>query len=206
MLACYVGQMAPGGRIVITATLQAGDEMRRVQRIAYRVRQLQHLYPGFAGDSKARWQTDPIWQPLRIAIEKLLICYDWAESFVALNLVLKPLLDELFMNHLSDLALREGDHLLGQVFYSLNEDCRWHREWTQALIRMVIEDNPQNCGTIQGWIEKWHPVATQALQAFAPLFEGKLEDAPMPPLEGVSQKIDKYYRDYLSSMGLQPSL
>jgi toluene monooxygenase system protein E len=205
MLASYVGQMAPSGRIVITATLQAGDEMRRVQRIAYRVRQLQLLYPGFASDSRARWQADILWQPLRIAIEKLLICFDWAEAFVGLNLVLKPLIDELFMNHLSDLALREGDYLLGQVFYSLNEDCRWHREWSQALTRMVIEDNSQNIGTIQGWIEKWHPVAARALQAFAPLFEGKLEDAHMPPLEGVSQKIDKYYRDYLSSMGLQPS-
>jgi toluene monooxygenase system protein E len=204
MLACYVGQMAPSGRIVITATLQAGDEMRRVQRIAYRVRQLQHLYDGFASDSKERWQTDTLWQPLRITIEKLLICYDWAESFVGLNLVLKPLMDEIFMNHLSDLALREGDYLLGQVFYSLNEDCRWHREWTQALIRMVIEDNSQNRGTIQAWIEKWHPVATRGLQAFAPVFEGNLEDAHMPPLEGVARKIDKYYRDYLSSMGLQP--
>jgi hypothetical protein len=27
----------------------------------------------------------------------------------------------------------------------------------------------------------------------------------MPPLEGVSQKLDQYYRDYLSSMGLSPS-
>src|SRR5437899_256060 len=26
------------------------------------------------------------------------------------------------------------------------------------------------------------------------------------PLEGVSEKLDKYYRDYLSSMGLQPSI
>jgi toluene monooxygenase system protein E len=205
MLASYVGQMAAGGRIVITATLQAGDEMRRVQRIAYRVRQLQHLYRGFAGDSKARWETDPLWQPLRIAVEKLLICYDWAESFVALNLVLKPLMDEIFMSHLSDLALREGDYLLGQVFYSLNQDCRWHREWSQALTGMLIEDNSHNGRIIQGWIEKWHPVAMRALQAFAPVFEGRLEDAPMPPLEGVSQKIEKYYRDYLSSMGLQPS-
>lgn len=204
MLAAYVGQMAPSGRIVITATLQAGDEMRRVQRIAYRVRQLQHLYGGFATDSKERWQTDTLWQPLRIAIEKLLICYDWAESFVGLNLVLKPLIDEIFMNHLSDLALREGDHLLGQVFYSLNEDCRWHRDWSQALTRMLIEDNPQNSRTIQGWIEKWHPAAICALQAFVPLFEGKFEDAHMPPLEGVIQKVDRYYRDYLSSMGLQP--
>jgi toluene monooxygenase system protein E len=206
MVAAYMGQMAPGGRIVITAALQAGDEMRRVQRIAYRARQLQQLYRGFADDSKARWQTDMLWQPLRIAVEKLLVCYDWAESFVALNLVLKPLMDEMFMNHLSDLALREGDYLLGQIFYSLNEDCRWHREWSHALTRMVIEDNPHSTGAIQEWIEKWHPVASGAVQAFAPLFEGKLDDAQMPALEGVTQKIHKYYRDYLSSMGLQPSI
>jgi len=205
MLASYIGQMAPSGRIVITAALQAADEMRRVQRIAYRVRQLQQLYLAFATDSKARWQTDPLWQPLRIAIEKLLICYDWAESFVGLNLVLKPLMDELFMTHLSDLALREGDYLLGQVFYSLKEDCRWHREWSQALTRMVIEDNSHNRGTIQGWIEKWHPIAARALQAFGPLFEGTLENAEMPPLEDVTQELDKYYQNYLSSMGLQLS-
>jgi toluene monooxygenase system protein E len=204
MLASYVGQMAPSGRIVITAALQAADEMRRVQRIAYRVRQLQHLDCCFATDSKVRWQTDTLWQPLRIAIEKLLICYDWAESFVGVNLVLKPLVDELFMNHLGELALREGDYLLGQVFYSLNEDCRWHREWTQALIRMVIEDNSRSSGTIQGWIDKWHPVAAPAVQAFAPLFDGKLEEAQMPPLEGVMQKLGEYYRDYLDGMGLRP--
>ena len=129
---------------------------------------LQNLHSDFGTDSKVRWQTDTLWQPLRIAIEKLLVCYDWAESFVGLNLVLKPLVDETFMNHFSDLALREGDYLLGQVFYSLNEDSRWHREWTQALTQMVIEDNSHNRATIQGWIEKWHPVAARAMQAFAP--------------------------------------
>jgi toluene monooxygenase system protein E len=204
MIASYFGQMAPSGRIVITATLQAGDEMRRVQRIAYRVRQLQLRYPDFAADSKTRWETDTLWQPLRMAIEKLLICYDWAESFVALNLVLKPMVDELFMGRFSELALREGDYLLGQIFYSLNEDCRWHREWTQALTRMLIEDDPRNSRTIQGWIEKWHPVVARAVQAFAPVFDGKLEGAEMPPLKDVTQKLDEYYREYLSSMGLHP--
>jgi toluene monooxygenase system protein E len=204
MLASYVGQMAPSGRIVIAAALQSADEMRRVQRIAYRVRQLQQLYGGFATDSKSRWQTGALWQPLRLAIEKLLVCYDWAEAFVGLNLVLKPLIDELLMNHFSELALREGDYLLGQVFYSLNEDCRWHREWSQALTRMTIEDNLHNKNTIQGWIEKWHPVAACAVQAFAHVFEGTLQDAHMPPFEGVTQKLDKYYRDYLATMSLQP--
>jgi hypothetical protein len=67
MVAFYIGQMAPSGWIVITAALQAADEMRRVQRIAYRVRQLQQLHHGFATDSRARWQNDTMWQPLRIA-------------------------------------------------------------------------------------------------------------------------------------------
>jgi toluene monooxygenase system protein E len=193
MIASYFGQMAPSGRIVIAAALQAADEMRRVQRIAYRVRQLQHVYEDFAGDSKARWQSDTLWQPLRMAIEKMLVCYDWAESFVALNLVLKPLMDELFMHQLGDLALREGDHLIGQVLYSLNEDCRWHREWSQALVRMVIEDDAHNADTIQSWIQKWYPVAAAAVQAFLPLFT----------LEGASRKLDAYYREYLCAMGLQ---
>jgi toluene monooxygenase system protein E len=205
MLAAYVGQMAPSGRIVITAALQAGDEMRRVQRIAYRVCLLQRRYPGFGSDSQTRWQTDSAWQPLRMAVETLLTCYDWAECFVGLNLVLKPIVDEMFMNHLSDLALREGDHLLGQILYSLNEDCRWHQQWSQALTRMVIEDNPQSGTTIQAWIEKWQPVAARVVQGFAPVFKGTLADAQMAPLEGVTENLGKYYRDYLSGMGLRPS-
>lgn len=205
MIASYVGQMAPSGRIVITAALQAADEMRRVQRIAYRVRQLQHRYRGFGADSKVRWESDTLWQPLRTAIEELLICYDWAEAFVGLNLVLKPLVDELFLLHFSDLALRQGDYLLGQVFYSLNEDCRWHREWSQALVRTVIADHSENLNVIQGWIEKWHPVAARAVEGFAPVFDGELKDAQLPPLEGIFQKLHASHRGYLSSMGLYPS-
>jgi toluene monooxygenase system protein E len=196
MLASYIGQMAPSGRIVVTAALQAGDEMRRVQRIAYRVRQLQQLYRGFGADSKERWQTDSLWQPLRIAIEKLLVCYDWAESFVGVNLVLKPLMDELFMKHFGELALGEGDYLLGQVFYSLNEDCQWHREWSHALTRMAIEANSHNRETIQGWINKWYPIAARALEAFSPLFTGGLDGARLRPAEDASQKLDTCYRHY----------
>lgn len=204
MIASYIGQMAPSGRIVIAAALQSADEMRRVQRIAYRTRQLQHFYAGFAADSKTRWENDTLWQPLRIAVERLLVCYDWAECFVGLNLVLKPLIDELFMNYLSELALREGDHLLGQVFYSLNEDCRWHRDWSRALIQIAIEDNSQNKRVIQSWIEKWHPVAARAVCGFAPIFQGTWTDVAMAPLEGVVEKLDTHYRDYIVSMGLQP--
>jgi toluene monooxygenase system protein E len=203
MIASYIGQMAPGGRITITAALQSADEMRRIQRIAYRIRQLQQIYPGFAADSRTLWQTDPMWQPLRESVEKLLIAYDWAESFVGLNLVLKPLVDELFMKHLSELALSQDDYLLGQIFYSLNEDCQWHRQWSEALVRMAIEDNVRNKDTIQGWINRWYPLAARAVRAFAPLFEDTAELTATSPLRNIGDALEHYYRERLRSTNLE---
>lgn len=203
MIAAYVGQMGPSGRITITGALQAADEMRRIQRFAYRVRQLQLVHPGFAEDSKILWQTDPLWQPLRQAVEKLLVTYDWGESFVALNLVLKPLVDELLMKHLGDLARQEGDYMLGQIFYSLNEDCQWHRQWSQALIKTAIEDTPRNREVIQGWVNKWYPPVARAVQAFAPVFEEMPAPTKTLRFKDVGQQLEAYYREYINAVGLQ---
>jgi toluene monooxygenase system protein E len=203
MIASYFGQMAPSGRITIVAALQSADEMRRIQRIAYRIRQLQQIYPGFAADSIKLWQTDPLWQPLREVVEKLLIAYDWAESFVGLNLVLKPLVDELFMKYLSELALSEEDYLLGQIFYSLNEDCQWHRQWSECFVRMVIEDNNLNRGTIQEWINRWYPLAARAVHPFARLFEDTFQQNAAAPHQPISESLDCTYRDHLRSMKLE---
>jgi toluene monooxygenase system protein E len=177
--------------------------MRRIQRIAYRVRQLQQVYPGFAADSRVLWQADPVWQPLREVVEKLLVAYDWAESFVGLNLVLKPLVDDLFMKCVSDLALRHGDYLLGQIFYSLNEDCQWHRQWSESLVRMAIEDHAGNKDTIQAWIDQWHPLAARAVRAFTLLLEDAFEATETKPPRPVEEAINRYYSDYLRSMDME---
>jgi toluene monooxygenase system protein E len=203
MIASYIGQMAPSGRITIAATFQSGDEMRRIQRIAYRIRQLQLIYPGFASDSRNLWEKDSMWQPLREIVEKLLITYDWAESFVALNLVLKPLIDELFLKYLSEMALREDDYLLGQIFYSLNEDCQWHRQWSESLVRTAILDNARNRSTIQNWIDKWHPLAARAVHPFAQFFEAKWKQTETQSQQQVGAALDSFYRDYLRSMSLE---
>jgi toluene monooxygenase system protein E len=201
MIASYIGQMAPSGRITIAAALQSADEMRRIQRIAYRVRQLQKIYPGFAADSKTLWQSDPMWQPLRQVVERLLIAYDWGESFVGLNLVVKPLIDELFMKYFSDVALREDDYLLGQIFYSLNEDCQWHRQWSESLVKMAIEDNVRNIDTIQTWITRWYPLASHAVETLALSFTESLEN-PKEKVGPAGAAINRYYRDWLQAMNL----
>ena len=161
MVAAYVGSMAPSGRIVVAAAFQAADEVRRIQRIAYRMGQIRQVHPRFGEESRSQWQENPQWQPLRKAIERLLVTYDWGEAFVALNLVMKPIVDELVMVRMAHVADDAGDEVLGKMFFSLAEDCVWHRDWTGALVRMLAEQ-PAVAAVMKGWIEHWYPLVRDA--------------------------------------------
>jgi toluene monooxygenase system protein E len=187
MIAAYVGQMAPGGRITVAAAFQTADEMRRIQRLAYRMALLQGIDPAFGKESKNVWLRHPAWQPLREAVERCLVTYDWGESLIALNLCIKPFIDELFMRYFSKEAEEHDDHLLGQLFSSLDEDCRWHRAWTVALLRTAVEDNADNRAVVEGWIVRWGDIARRAAASFEFLFQRT--PFPSAALSGVMAKL-----------------
>lgn len=174
MLAAYLGQMAPEGRIVMTALFQAADEMRRVHRFAYRLRQLQNSEAGFGEGGKQRWQQDPLWQPCREVIERLLVTYDFAEALVGVNLVVKPLLDAL-LEQLAQVAADRGDPLLNEILRSLAEDGKWQRSWTAALFQLLFSDpaGAENRAAVTGFVAKWLPLATRATHGLAALVPGQ---------------------------------
>jgi hypothetical protein len=179
MLAAYVAQMAPSSRITNCASFQMGDEMRRVQRIAYRTVQL--AGPPFDDEAAARqraaWEEAAAFQPLRELIARALVAYDWGESFIVTNAVIKPRIDRLVNQDIAGtLATANGDPILTSIHFSLDEDAHWHREWTAALIRHIVDDNTANAEVVSGWIEKWSPLASEALEAFADV----TAEAPVP--------------------------
>ena len=178
MVAAYVGQMAPSGRIAVAALFQCGDEIRRIQRFAYRLALLGRRRPDVGPAGRTLWQSDPRWQPLRQAIEKLLCTYDWGEAFVALNVCLKPMIDDLFLLQLADLADRARDHLDGQILRSLFEDCQWHRDWTQALLALATGDRPDNRVVVARWIDAWAPTVDAAARAAGALLGTERRTAP----------------------------
>lgn len=168
MLAAYVGHLAPSGTIVIAAAFQAADELRRVQRLAYRMRELRAIDPAFGEHARGDWETAPAWQPLREVIERMLVTYDWGEAFVALQLALKPRFDDAFVTQLGQRARLAGDDALANILYSLGEDCRWHGEWSRALVELAIAERPANRGVIDGWLAHWTPRVERALAACVP--------------------------------------
>jgi toluene monooxygenase system protein E len=178
MVAAYVGQMAPSGRIAIAALFQCGDEIRRIQRFAYRLALLARRRPDVGTAGRRLWQSGPRWQPLRQAIEKLLCTYDWGEAFVALNVCLKPMIDDVFLLQLAELADRSRDHLDGQILRSLFEDCQWHRDWTAALLALATSDRPDNRLVVARWIEAWAPTVDAAARAAAALLGTERRPAP----------------------------
>ena len=179
MLSAYVAQMAPSSRITNCASFQTGDEMRRVQRIAYRTVQL--AGPPFDDEAAARqraaWEEAAAFQPLRELIERALVAYDWGESFIVTNAVIKPRIDRLVNRDIAGtLATANGDPILTSIHFSLDEDAHWHREWTAALMRHIVDDNTANAEVVSGWIDKWSPLASEALEALADL----TAEAPVP--------------------------
>jgi toluene monooxygenase system protein E len=206
MVAAYVGQIAPAGRIAIVSLFQAADEVRRIQRFAYRMRQLQRVLPEFGVESRALWQDGACWQPLREVVERLLVTYDWGEAFVALNVVLKPLFDELFMTRLALLARASGDDLLERVLCSLNEDCSWHRDWTRSLVALALEDSAENREVMQRWVSHWAPQATRAINAVEPLFNAAAKRCTDGRAGSLAETPVAAACDYWTTIGLTPTL
>ncbi|WP_445187649.1 toluene hydroxylase [Pseudonocardia sp. Cha107L01] len=179
MLAAYVGQMAPASRITNCAAFQSADEIRRLQRIVYRTVQLSGapLDAETARRQQATWEDAAAFQPLRELVERALVTYDWGEAFTVTNAVIKPRIDRLVNQEIAGaLATENGDPILTSIHFSLDEDARWHREWTAALLRHLIDDTPGNAELVASWIEKWSPLASDALDAFASI----VAEAPVP--------------------------
>ena len=167
MASHYLVQIVPSSTIRNCATYQAADALRCVSHLAYRTAELKQTYPdgGFGTAERAAWENDAAWQGFRELMEKVLVAYDWGESFVALNLVAKPAIDEVLLRQLAATGRRQGDSLLGLIADSAYRDVRRSRTWSTALVRFAGE-RPENLAVIRGWVEKWLPLAERAIDAY----------------------------------------
>lgn len=174
MLACYVGQMAPSGRITLAALFQAGAELRRIDRLAYRTGQLWKPTPELTRAARRRWELTPAFQPLREAVEHLLVSYDWGEAFVGLNLCLKPLFDGLLADAFARRCEKAGDDVLAAILRSFAHDGEYQKSWSSALAACANSEGA--CAAVTAWVEKWQPFAVRAVEALAPQLCAEADD------------------------------
>lgn len=193
MTASYGAMIGPSSYISNCFHFQAADEMRRVQRISYRAKELQKEYPeqGFAKEERSIWEQNPMWQPLREITERLLVEYDWGKSFIALNMVLKPLLDELILVKYAELFRLNEDDLMAEMLENLYLDTVKSKEWSIALTKLILEVHPDNRLVVEETIQQWYPLAYRAISGLAPAFE-VLPPKRVPFAQVLEEVIAKY--------------
>lgn len=130
----------------------------------------------------------------------LVIAYDWGEAFCALNLVTKPVYDELMLNQLGKLAQLNGDDLLTYMNNDFALDSQRSRDWTQALVKYAVERRSHNKQMIQAWVEKWTPLAYRAVEGLAAVFQSA--PSPMDAAE-VTQSVMTSHKAFVSECDLK---
>lgn len=172
MCTAYLAHIAPSSYISNCAVFGAGDLLRRVSLVAYRTRQLADVTDSSIGHGERRvWERHEAWQPAREALEKLLIAYDWGECFAAMNLVLRPTLDEILIRQLANLAHANNDDLTWLLLSNLAIDADRCTRWSTALAQYAIEQRPENREVLQRWVDRWTPRAAAAAEGLGQLFE-----------------------------------
>jgi toluene monooxygenase system protein E len=194
MASAYCGQVAPASTITNCNYFQMADSLRWLSHTAYRTKELSMTFAdkGFTVDERSYWESDAAWQGFRELMEKVLSTWDWAEAFVALNLVAKPAIDEAVLRKLGESARHNGDMLLGLVNDAQLVDAARHRRWACALVKMALE-KPGNADVIKGWIAKWEPLADQAIEAYC---------AALADVANAAPTAKQATRDFRKSLGL----
>jgi hypothetical protein len=141
---------------------------------------LEESLPGFSDAGAERvWLEDPVYQPTREYVERLLACRDWGEITIAVNLIFEPLVAAMFgREFLARFAARHGDSITPVILETAEADRRRNRAATLELVRCLLSENPANAAVFEEWLTKWTPLAVRAAHAFAPLF-GMTEEQPV---------------------------
>ncbi|WP_338415125.1 aromatic/alkene monooxygenase hydroxylase subunit beta [uncultured Sphaerotilus sp.] len=180
MGAAYLAQLAPASTISNCAAYQTADSLRWLTHTAYRTKELSLTFPalGFGSGERQRWEQDPAWQGWRRLVEHALVAWDWGESFVALNLVARPAIEETVLRGLGQVARQNGDTLLGMLSDAQLADAQRHRRWAAALVQFALTQTG-NAEVLGAWLRKWEGLADEAIAAYCAALPESVDGADL---------------------------
>jgi propane monooxygenase small subunit len=180
--------------------------IRSAQDLALYGLTLSEEIDGFDGGAHLEaWNSDPAWQGVRDAAERLTAIDDWCEAIFAANIVFEPLVGELFRSHLvQQAAPRNGDFvtptIIGAEEYDFSErDLRYSRAMFELLTadREFAEHNKR---TMQGWLSEWASISIGAARALQPLWSQP--DLKPPRFEDSLDRAKNRFAGIVADLGL----
>lgn len=182
---------------------QGLDKDRHAQAIALYGMDLENAIPGFSDvGAQQVWLDDPLYQPSREFVERMMACRDWGEITVAVNLLFEPLVATLLLREFFiRFASRHGDTVTPVILETVEADRRRHQAATVALLQFLFADTPANRTVVQEWLDTWSPLVVRAAHAFAPVFT-QPEEQPLT-FATAWQRVTQSFTQLLVSLDLQ---
>lgn len=177
----FVAREALSDTLTMASVFAAHDRLRHQQNIGlYSLSLHEHTAAYEEGLGMATWLEDPICQPARRLVERVMSLTDWCEALLMSNLVIEPLYTAVVGSEFfRRLAPLHGDVVTTVIEMTAEATRARNRAMAVALVKMVSADsdrvghtvsNTRNREVIQGWVESWYPDVLAAVTAFLPLF------------------------------------
>lgn len=183
----FVTREALSDTLSMTYTFSGMDRLRHQQAIALYSLDLHEQIDGYVeGAGMDAWLNDPVCQPARRLVERLMSTRDWCEMALMTNLVVEPLFTAFIGSEFfRRLAPWHGDVVTPVIEMTAEADRIRNRAATRALAALLTAESDregrpvpaaQNLEIMQGWVDLWYPVTLAAVDGFLPVFER----APVP--------------------------
>jgi len=123
---------------------------------------------------KTHWLEDPVWQGTRKSIESVMGATDFLEQYFAANVIVEPLVAELFRSGLvMQLAAAQNDFMTPAVVSAAEGDYERNLANTVELFRMLVLDEQYgeaNRKLFTGWAETHGALALEAAANLQPIW------------------------------------
>ncbi|HYT38030.1 MAG TPA: monooxygenase, partial [Acidimicrobiia bacterium] len=175
-------RLALSDTLTMMITFTAVDRLRHQQAIALFGLELEQELGGIPeGLGRQSWLSDPVYQPARRVIERLMAAEDWCEIAVVCGLLIDPLLSTLAGRHFfRRFASVNGDLVTPVISITAERDRLRYLRAVRGLVEMVTSDTDRagqavpaaaNREVLQDWIDRWGPPVLAAVDAFLPVFD-----------------------------------
>lgn len=124
-------------------------------------------------EAKQHWMDNKVWQGLRAYAEKTLVTKDWFEVFIAQNIVLDTLINDLYYNQFDQWLGENGAQDVSMLLELMINRSKESARWSDAVLKTVAKESEENATQLKAWISTWRVKAQEAL---APLAEELLGD------------------------------
>lgn len=124
-------------------------------------------------EAKEHWMTDEALQGLRALCERILTVKDWYETFIAQNLVLDTLLNDLYYRQFDAWLSANGGQDILILMDFMQSRLVDSQRWVDSVVKLSMSESEANKTLIKAWVSEWRIAAQEAL---SPLALGMLGD------------------------------